>query len=607
MKKTLIASLIGLALTPPAYSAENIELDDVVVTATRTAQPRESVVADVTVIGREEIERAGQSTFVELLQRQPGVEIASNGGAGTNSSLFLRGTNSKQVVVLVDGLRVGSATLGQTAFQNIPLAQIERIEILRGPASSLYGQDAVGGVVQIFTKKGSGTPSFYGAVGYGTYNTKTAEAGVSGSINDTSFALNISSKDTDSFSTLRIKSDARNDNDRYRNLAANASITHQITEGHSIGLQVLSSEGRIHYDSEFGTFNNYSDMSQLSYGISFKNQFTSNWHSTFRIGEGIDNNKNQLSETSQVNYKTKQKQLSWQNDINLPIGTLTLLYDRLEQKIHTDFPFAEDERDTNGYMIGYLANIDKHSIHTTIRNDQNSLFGTHTTGGLGYGYQINHSWRITGSYATAFRAPTFNDQYYVSAFGAFNNPNIKPEESENLETSLRYENEKSDVSITIYKNRIHDFITLDSGFLATNVNAEIKGVTFAASQSWGTWLLQGSLDIQSPKNKDDDTLLARRANRHASLNLSREWGDWRIGSELFASSRRYNRSENDFKLSGYSVVNLIVDYKVNRDWSVQGRLNNLFDKNYALAYSKSASTFYNTPGSNLFVSIRYAP
>ena len=199
MSKKIITSLIALAFTSPSYSAENIELEDVVVTASRIAQPRESVIADVTVINREEIQRSGQATLVELLQLQPGIEITSNGGAGKTAGIFIRGSNSSHVVVLIDGVRVNSATLGTTTFENLPITQIDKVEILRGPASSLYGQDAIGGVIQIFTKKGEGKPRFYGSVGYGTYDTKIVEAGVSGQINDTSFALNLSGSNTDGF------------------------------------------------------------------------------------------------------------------------------------------------------------------------------------------------------------------------------------------------------------------------------------------------------------------------------------------------------------------------------------------------------------------------
>ena len=277
----------------------------------------------------------------------------------------------------------------------------------------------------------------------------------------------------------------------------------------------------------------------------------------------------------------------------------------------TAVPFAETKRNTDGLMIGYLADVGNHAFQANLRNDHSSLFGSHTTGGLGYGYKINPNWRITGSYAKAFKAPTFNDQYYVDEFGAFNNPNVKPEESENFEASLRYADSQRDASLTAYRNKIDDYITLDSGFLATNVDAKMEGITFSASQSWDSWLLRGSLDIQSPRNEDNDKLLARRANRHASLNLSREWGDWRFASEVIASSVRYNDADSQFPLAGYAVVNLTADYKINQDWTVQGRLNNALDKEYALA--STASIFgpnapaYNTPGSNLFVNVRWQP
>ena len=178
MNKSIFAGLLGLALSNLTLAAEDINLKDVIVVASRVAQSPENVIGDVTVIGREEIERAGQSTFIELLQAQPGIEISSKGGAGQQSSVFLRGTNSNQVVVLIDGMRIGSATTGSTAFANLPLAQIERIEILRGPATSLYGQDAVGGVIQIFTKQGTGAPQLNAAVGYGSYNTEKVAAHV---------------------------------------------------------------------------------------------------------------------------------------------------------------------------------------------------------------------------------------------------------------------------------------------------------------------------------------------------------------------------------------------------------------------------------------------
>jgi vitamin B12 transporter len=621
MKKTTIAGLVGLLFTSSVFATSTtpVSSDEVVITASRITQPKESVIADVTVIDSEEIERAGQTTFIELLQTQPGVEIASNGGAGTTSSIYLRGTNANQVVVLIDGMRVGSATTGTTTFENIPLAQIEKIEILRGPATSLYGQDAIGGVIQIFTKKSEGAPQFNAAVGYGTYNTKNAEAGFRGSFDDTNFSLNTSSFDTDGFSALRTKYNIDGDADGYRNLAISGSISHQISSGNEIGIQFLSSEGHSNYDSGVNTFNNYVDLSQLSYSLFSKNQITSSWKSTVRAGEGIDDQKNQYSSTTSGRFKTNQQQLSWQNDIDLPIGTLTLLYDKLQQKVNSDTPYDKTKRNTDGYLVGYLASIGDHTIQANLRTDHSSQFGTNNTGGIGYGYKINPNWRITGSYGKAFKAPTFNDLYYAYEFGGvifpFNNPNLKAEKSENFEGSLRYEDQQSSASATLFRNKINNFITLDQSFLPINVDAEIKGITLAGSQRWQEWQLKGSVDIESPKNTENDNLLTRRANRHASGNIGKSWGDWNFSTEVIGSSVRYNDANNQTRLSGYAIMNVLATYKINTDWSIQGRVNNLLDKDYALAYGTTAindtaasiSTPYNTPGANLFVSIRYSP
>lgn len=604
MKKSTIASLIGLAFSTNSFAAEDINLDNVVVTAARIPQTRESVIGDVTVIDAEEIQRAGQSTFIELMQRQAGVEISSNGGAGQVSSIFLRGTNSNQVVILIDGMRVGSATTGSTAFSNIPLAQIEKIEILRGPATSLYGQDAVGGVIQIFTKQGNGTPQFNAALGYGSYNTKTAEAGFRGSVENTNFALNVSSIATNGFSALKTTTSIDKDKDSYRNLAVSGLISHKIAEGHEMGIQLLNTVGHNNYDSGFNSFYNFDDMSALSYSLFSKNQLTSNWKSTLRIGEGIDDDKSQydvgVSDISK--YKTKQKQLSWQNDLELPIGSLTLLYDRLEQKLISNTAFNKTTRNTDGFLVSYFANIDNQSLQTSFRTDHSSQFGTNTTGGLGYGYKFSQNWRLTASYDKAFKAPTFNDLYYPDdGWGPYSDPNLKAEKSENFESTLRYQGMDRDATATIYKNKIDNFIALNQTSFPINVNAKIKGISLTASQSFNSWLLKGSLDLQSPKNDDTNNLLPRRANRHGTANLSKGWANWRVAAELIASSARYNDANNTLRMGGYSIVNLTADYKIDTSWSIQGRINNLLDKDYALAYS--GSTPYNTPGANLFVSL----
>ncbi len=245
MKKTIIASLIGLAYATPIFAAEDLTIDNVVVTASRIEQPRESVIADVTIINKDEIERAGQSSLVELLQLQPAVEISNNGGAGKTSNIFLRGASSNQTLILIDGLRIQSATTGTTTLENLSLAQIDRIEILRGPATSLYGQDAIGGVIQIFTKKSDGDFNAYASAGYGTYNTSRGTVGVSGRGNDTSYAINLSAEDTDGFSALDTNNPNLDDDDGYRNLSVNGSVTHDFNLNQPLKFLITKKKGKV--------------------------------------------------------------------------------------------------------------------------------------------------------------------------------------------------------------------------------------------------------------------------------------------------------------------------------------------------------------------------
>jgi vitamin B12 transporter len=487
MSKKNIASLLAqtvlLAFAIPSYSAENIELSDVVVTASRIEEPLSATLRDVSVIDREQIERAGQSTLVEILQTQPGIEITNTGGEGKASGIFMRGTNTNHVLVLIDGVRVNSATLGTTTFENLPVALIDKIEIVRGPAASLYGQDAIGGVIQIFTKKGSGAPKFYAGLGYGTYDTKTAEAGVHGAIGDTKFALGISSKDTDGFSALKTNNPNLNDNDGFRNLSFTGSASHKIADGHEIGFQFLSSEGHSSFDNSFNllfatnpNFSDNTDISQLSYAITSKNKFLPNWQSTFLLGEGVDESVS-FQDFGRNLYRTKQRQLGWQNDFILPVGKLTLAYDRLEERVKSTTDFIQNSRNNDGYYAGYLANLGNHTLQLNYRSDHNTRFGNNDTGGLAYGYQFNESWRATASYGSAFKAPSFNDLYFPDFFGfPTSNPNLDPEKSDNIEASLRFQQNNTHASVTIYQNKIRNLIALDAlTFVPFNVDkAKLK-------------------------------------------------------------------------------------------------------------------------------------
>lgn len=625
MNKTPISGLIFLALNSISLAA-SIQSDEIFVTANRLPQPIKNVIADISVITSEQIQSAGQSTIVELLSSQPGIEIGTSGGMGSSSSIFMRGTNSNQIVVLVDGVRINNITDGRTNFGNLPLAQIERIEILRGAASTLYGQDAIGGVIQIFTKKANENTALSGRIGYGSYNTKSADFGITGKQQDFSYSLNIASIDTDGFSAKRVRSGPQSDNDGYRNLSASAFASYNIAENHQVGLQFFNSDGRFNYDGAVTNYdgsvnqkkNYYNDMTQTSIGVFSKNKFTSLWDSTLRISQGID--ENNLFDDAIYKSRSKQTQYSWQNDLNLSLGTITFLTERLEQRLISNTEYDKTTRTSNGIFVGYLGTFDNHQLQANYRKDNNSQFGFRDTGAIGYAYNITPAWKFSTNFGTAFKAPTFADLYFPSDFWngrADSNPNLRPETSRNIDIGLRYQSKTQSISLVAFKNKIENLIIYSTNSCTgvsniCNINeAEIKGLSLSGWQIIDGWNIRANLDIQSPKDTSNDKLLPSRANRHGAISVGKAFSDWKINAEMLASSKRFQDGANQFELDGYAIINLSAAYQINNDWQVQGRFNNILNKNYAL--STTASKYgpndpaYNTPGANLFISLQYTP
>lgn len=628
-KNRLLSAVIGLFypsiifFSPTIIAAETtINLEEMVVTANRIAQTRASVLSDVTVIDQEEIERQGAGSMTDLLRLQPGVEISSNGGAGKTSSIYLRGTNADHVVVLLDGLRINAATSGTTAFENIPLSQIEKIEILRGPATSLYGADAIGGVIQIFTKKsGNTSPKFNAALGVGNYGTKRMDLGITGGWSDTRYGINVSSLDTQGFSAQNITDITKTidrDNDPYRNFTISSHLEHTFVPGHTLGVQFFQSKGRSYFDGN--NFNNYGDQTLQSYAISSHNQFTSFWLSTLRIGNGMDDStsfsKPSIFSTGYSRFKTSQLQYTWQNDFTLPVGTLTVAYDRLEQHVNSTTSYTQRERINNGYLVSYLVNVEVHSFQANVRVDDNSQYGTHVTGSVGYGYQFTPSLRAGFNYGSAFKSPTFNQLCYPG----FGNSNLTPEESNNIDVSLRYETPRLRAGMTIFNNYVDNLIetvqVASSVYQALNASqAEIHGASvdgeWRPEYRWlgRGWILRGNLTIQSPENSKTNTQLVRRANEYGTLSVMREWGKFILGVEVNGASSRYNDPANKFNMAGYVLTNLTADFRITPEWKLEARANNIFDKNYVLATTKGDFSpngpDYNTAGANVLVSLRY--
>jgi len=612
------------------FADTELKTTDVFVTATRTPIPKKNVIADVTIITSEEIERAGSSSLPELLQRQPGIEISNLGGAGKVSTLSIRGTGSTHSIVLIDGMRVGAATSGFSAIEHIPLSQIEKIEILRGPASSLYGQDATGGVIQIFTKKGMDGFKPYVGIGYGSYNTLNFQSGVRGGNNQTTYAINFSAINTDGFSAFvpnsnKSANEANLDKDGYKNYSLSSSLNHKINQDYEIDFQYYLSKGRNKFDNRYADYSpgvDYkNETKQELYAVNLKGQINKVWQSSIKIGESTDKylDKQKYNSTIPMDdpslsdlYKTTQDQLSWQNNITLSKGSLTLLYDFLKQRIKTTDLYEKTQRINNGFMVGYGLIEDKHNFQTNLRKDFNSAYEDAVTGNIGYAYSINSKWTIASSYGTAFVSPSFNYLYALADPYALGNPNLKPERSKNIEVSMRYKDDNCSLNLTFFQNKINDFIIYtppdDPGSRTSSQNlnkAEIKGLTISGDQFFGHLQIKGSITAQSAKNEDTDKYLPRRATALGNLNLNYYIGYWNVGIEETFSDQRFDDKENTVKLSGYALTNIVADYKINDKLKLNLRLNNAFDKDYSLAAEGTSGFKYQTPGRSLFTNLRY--
>jgi vitamin B12 transporter len=602
MRQTTLALALGAVFIASAHAETLPEFigETIVVTPTRTPQKSSQVIGDVTVITSRQISEAGQTTLVELLQKQPGVELTQYGGAGTGADIRIRGGNPGHTLVLIDGLRVGSTTLGTTPLEGVSLDQIERIEILRGPASSLYGADAVAGVVQIFTKQGKGAPKISAHAGGGSDGLLQGGIQYGGQIGANRFSLGASYASTDGgFSAARPGTFGFNsDDDGDQKHSVHLNLEHAFNPAHSIGFTGLYNRDRAEYDS--GTADDYAINYVNSLAAWWAGRLSNNWQSRLSIGQGQNHTANYSLGASTGNFATDQTQYQWQNDFGLPLGELTASLERLEQKVDASLvAFSQTRRTVNAGQVGYQAGIGRHALQASLRHDAYSDFGGQTTGMAGYGFDFTPVWRLTASYGTSFKAPTFNDLYYpVTAFFQ-GNPNLKPEQGRNLELGLRYQQGANFLSATAYRNRVKDLIVYVFPTMQNVNRATLEGLTLAGHTELAGLRFNASYDWQNAEDEATDKELTYRAQNYGTLDVSKILGNWDIGAALVASGKRYTNNANTSKLDGYARLDVRANYRMTPEWRLLARVNNALDADYSLRAG------YNTPGVNGFVGVEY--
>jgi vitamin B12 transporter len=595
----LVALPLAFAVACPAYSQNQTSpvLTETVVTATRTEQPLTDLVADVTVIDRETIERSGAVALADVLVRVPGIEFVRNGGPGTNTSIYLRGAETRFTAVYIDGVRVDSQSTGGATWEAIPLGQVDRIEVLRGPAGAVYGSDAMGGVIQIFTRKGDGPFAPFAGFGLGTYGTQKYDAGFSGSSGALDYSLGLARQTSTGFNARPIAGQ-NPDLDGYNSESINTRLGYQLNKAHRLEATALSNDLNSQYDASLNKDDRTLHTLQVL-GLNWKAKW-SDFYST----------KLSVSDT-RVRYETTPSPyLSithlngylFQNEFRQGAHLVTAALERKVDQLENGA--INRDRSQDALALGYGWTSRQHTVQLNVRHDQDSEFGGQDTGSAAYAYALTPQWRASASLGTAFRAPTLFQRFSVYGVST-----LQPESSRNQELGLRYASGAGSLGVVAYRSEVTNLITFSTpgpcasgtGCYANTAQAEYSGVTFSASHRMNNINLQASLDLQDPRDAITGKQLTRRARQHAYVSADTRAGAWSVGAGLQLSGERFDNAANTTVLAGYSVLNLHASTRVNKDWTLLARVDNLADTSYQLASG------YATPGRSFYLGAKWAP
>ncbi|MGI8561892.1 MAG: TonB-dependent vitamin B12 receptor [Luteimonas sp.] len=618
-----LALVLALA-APVALAQDATELDEILVTATRTEIALKDSLQPAQVIDRDDIERSQARSLTELLRGRAGIDIGNQGGLGKLSTVFLRGSESDHVLVLVDGIRIGSATAGLAAFQDLPVDQIDRIEIVRGPRSSLYGSEAIGGVIQIFTRRDRGAIAPRFRVGVGSHALREASAGIGGGIDGAGwFGADLATQATDGINACRGRGPDPSipfdfgagcfvdepDRDGYRNRSLSLRGGVDIGDALTFEATALRADSENEFDgSVFG--GNEAENVQQALGAKLTYSPIRTTVLTLQLGRSDDKSDNYFADAAAgtreyvSTFDTRRSTASGQADIALADDhLLSLGADWQRDTIESTTAFAVDDRDNRAGFVEYQGRLGTHTLQASLRNDDNQQFGNHTTGSLGWGWAFAEDTRLALSYGTGFKAPSFNDLY----FPFFGNPDLRPERSRSLNAGLRGKAGRWDWTLDAYETRVDDLVTFDAAiFLPNNVEqARIRGAELTLDGSLVGWGLSTQLSHADPRNRtagsNFDNLLARRARSTGRIDLDRAFADWRIGTTLQAAGARFDDAANTVRLGGHATLDLRAEYAFSPAWTLQARATNVFDRDYETV------AWYEQPGREFGLSLRYAP
>lgn len=597
-----------------------LKLPDVLISANRQVEARNDSSAANTVFTREDIDRLQPDSVTDLLRRVPGVQVAQTGGRGSLPGVYIRGTQSAQSLVLVDGQRIGNSTSGDSNLQHINIEQVERVEVLRGSRSAIYGSDAIGGVIQIFTRRGDQQglqPRLH--IGFGSNQTWERSLGLSGGDERTRFNLGTSLDETAGINRTRESYPSDGDHDEYRNKSLSLSLSHALTDDIEVGANLLDNHGKNAFDNPFGRFDPatfesvqqqpYSEFDVSSVSSYLGARVNDLWKTRVEFGhsENRDKTLDKLSDERSV-FNTYRDSLTWQNDLKLnERNSLILGGDWYEDRINSSTDFDEDSRWNRAAFIQHRYQADSFSTELGLRHDDNQQFGGQNSWSGTFTLPLNPDNDVLLSYSEGFRAPTFNDLYYPD----FSNPDLKPETSKSYELQWRSQlTEDSRLEASLYRTDLQDAIIFGSNSRPQNVaSARINGFEAALKQELFGWQSNLGVAIIDPRDRDTGHTLARRARRTLSLDLDRQFDRLGLGASWQAVSSSYDDLNNQQPLGGYALLGLRSSWELNHEIKLELKVDNLLDKDYTrVLYSHEGSQYgYREEGQTWMFGVTWTP